>query len=181
MLFLMLLCCCFFVYMALRRRLAKRRAKKIKDKIEKLKGLKDVMKAAGLDESGVDADAYRIMQDAIRQSWQQGRKLPVVAKEILKDHKPPEPSALATSAPPTDDKIVVEERKQMQTEKPWTSILHAAYEVFNQKKGRRAEHRNLIRSSALSRKRLSKSRSRSSRPRSRSCRRSNSRWQMASC
>ena len=126
--------------MALRRRLAKRRAKKIKDKIEKLKGLKDVMKAAGLDESGVDADAYRIMQDAIRQSWQQGRKLPVVAKEILKDHKPPEPSALATSAPPTDDKIVVEERKQMQTEKPWTSILHAAYEVFNQKKGRRAEH-----------------------------------------
>ena len=28
----------------------------------------------------------------------------------------------------------------MQTEKPWTSILHAAYEVFNQKKGRRAEH-----------------------------------------
>ena len=28
----------------------------------------------------------------------------------------------------------------MQTEKPWTSILHAAYEVFNQRRGRRAEH-----------------------------------------
>ena len=111
-----------------------KKVRALEETLEKLEGLLAVISAAHDDDHGVDAEACKVLLDAIRQSYQQKRPLQQVAAELLENHKESDLSQVDMGM------VVVEDRKHVQLAKCWPSLLYAAYETHLLRSGKRAEH-----------------------------------------
>lgn len=125
--------------------LARRRAKRLEEKLEKLEGLASVIAAAEADELGVDAEALIVLTEAIRQSYLQKRPLKEVADELLAKYMEDadqfmKDAGLESLKGLDVGTVVVEDRKALQIKASWPTVLLAAYETHLQSLGQPAEH-----------------------------------------